>query len=76
MMFRIVFWDILPCKMILDRRFRGTYCLHHQGWVDSHFTRQYIPEDNSEHLVQFVLLFLKAKSVPLYVTKGLEEEEV
>jgi hypothetical protein len=26
--------------MIVDRRFRGAYCLHHQGWV---------PEDNSEH---------------------------
>jgi hypothetical protein len=34
MMFRVVFWDILPCKMIVDRRFRGAYCL---------------PEDNSEH---------------------------
>jgi hypothetical protein len=33
MMFRVVFWDILPCKMIVDRRFRGVYCLHHQGWV-------------------------------------------
>jgi hypothetical protein len=32
-MFRIVFWDVLSCKMI----------------VDHHFTRQYIPEDNSEH---------------------------
>jgi hypothetical protein len=32
MMFRIVFWDVLPCKII----------------VDNHFTRQYIPEDNSE----------------------------
>jgi hypothetical protein len=30
MMFRVVFWDILPCKMIVDRRFRGAYCLHHQ----------------------------------------------
>jgi hypothetical protein len=47
--FRVVFWDILPCKMIIDRRFRGAYCLHHQGWVDNHFTRQYIPEGNSEH---------------------------
>jgi hypothetical protein len=28
--FRVVFWDILPCKMIVDRRFRGAYCLHHQ----------------------------------------------
>jgi hypothetical protein len=28
MMFRAVFWVILPCKMIVDRRFRGEYCLH------------------------------------------------
>jgi hypothetical protein len=31
-LFRIVFWDVLLCKII----------------VDNHFTRQYIPEDNSE----------------------------
>jgi hypothetical protein len=37
--FRVVFWDILSCKIIVDRRFRGAYCLHHQD----------IPEDNSEH---------------------------
>jgi hypothetical protein len=66
LMFRVVFWAILPCKMIADRRFRGAYCLHHQGWVlppslmkeavrtsetsvDNHSTRQYNPEDNSEH---------------------------
>jgi hypothetical protein len=30
MMFRVVFWDILPGKMIVDRRFRGAYCYHHQ----------------------------------------------
>jgi hypothetical protein len=41
MMFRSVFWDVLPCKMIFNRRFRGAY-------HDNHFTRQYIPEDNSE----------------------------
>jgi hypothetical protein len=35
MKFRIVFWDVLPCKMIVDRRFRGTCCPHHQGpWND------------------------------------------
>jgi hypothetical protein len=28
MMFRIVLWDVLPCKMIVDRRSRGAYCLH------------------------------------------------
>jgi hypothetical protein len=30
MKFRFVFWDVLPCKIIVDRRFRGTCCLHHQ----------------------------------------------
>jgi len=28
--FRAVFWVVLPCKYIVDRRFRGAYCLHHQ----------------------------------------------
>jgi hypothetical protein len=32
-MFRAVFWVVLPCQSIVDRRFRGAYCLHHQGWV-------------------------------------------
>jgi hypothetical protein len=27
MKFRIVFWDVLPCKIIVDRRFRGTCSL-------------------------------------------------
>jgi hypothetical protein len=35
MMFRIVFWDVLPCKI------SGA----------NYFTRQYIPEDNSEQHV-------------------------
>jgi hypothetical protein len=29
--FRFVFWDVLPCKIIVDRRFRGACCLHHRG---------------------------------------------
>jgi hypothetical protein len=33
MNFRIIFWDVPPCKIIVDRRFRGTCCLHHQGWT-------------------------------------------
>jgi hypothetical protein len=32
--FRIVFWDVLPCKIIVDRRFRGTCCLHHQVHIN------------------------------------------
>jgi hypothetical protein len=27
-----VFWDVAPCSLVdVYRRFRGTYCLHHQG---------------------------------------------
>jgi hypothetical protein len=27
-----VFWDVAPCSHVeMDRRFRGAYCLHHQG---------------------------------------------
>jgi hypothetical protein len=26
------FWDVTPCSLAgVDRRFRGAYCLHHQG---------------------------------------------
>jgi hypothetical protein len=32
MRFRIVFWDVLPCKIIVVRRFRGTCCLYHPWW--------------------------------------------
>jgi hypothetical protein len=31
MLFRVVFWDILPCKIIVARRFRGANCHHHPG---------------------------------------------
>jgi hypothetical protein len=27
-----IFWDVAPCSIVeVDRRFRGAYCLHHQG---------------------------------------------
>jgi hypothetical protein len=51
MKFRFVFWDVLPCKIIVDRRFRCTRCLHHvtalmmeaartsETSVDNYFTR-------------------------------------
>jgi hypothetical protein len=27
-----VFWDVLPCSQVdVGQRFRGSYCLHHQG---------------------------------------------
>jgi hypothetical protein len=27
MEFRLVFWDVMPCKIVVDRRFRDTCCL-------------------------------------------------
>jgi hypothetical protein len=55
-MFRVVFWDILPCKMIVDRRFRDDHSSlmmeaerTTETSVDKNFTRQFTPEDNSEH---------------------------
>jgi hypothetical protein len=46
MKLRIVFWDVLPCKIIVD---------------DRYFTRQYIPEYNSEfrHFVPIEATALK-----------------
>jgi hypothetical protein len=31
-MFRAVFWVVQPGKKSVDRRFRGSYCLHHPWW--------------------------------------------
>jgi hypothetical protein len=31
-----VFWDVAPCSIIkIYRRFRGDYCLHHQGMMEA-----------------------------------------
>jgi hypothetical protein len=41
--------------MIVDRRFRGAYCLMMEAVrtsetsIENHFTRQYNPEENFEH---------------------------
>jgi hypothetical protein len=35
-----VFWDIMPCSQIdVERRFRGAWCLHHQGYESSQVPR-------------------------------------
>jgi hypothetical protein len=48
MTFRVVFWDILPCKMVMMIMMMEAVRTSETS-VDNHFTRQYIPEDNSEH---------------------------
>jgi hypothetical protein len=54
-----VFWDVAPCSHVEDRRFRGAYCLRHEGIIIAlmeavrtsetsvcfkETTRRYIPE--------------------------------
>jgi hypothetical protein len=48
LMFRVVFWDILPCKMIVgDHSSLIMEAVRtSETSVDNNFTRQYIPEDN------------------------------
>jgi hypothetical protein len=62
MKFRIVFWDVLPCKTIVDRHFRARTS---ETSVDNYFTRQYIPEDNSDHYKQFRDLYRSPDRLPL-----------
>jgi hypothetical protein len=70
MMFRIVLWDVLPCKMIVDRRVSGACSSlmmeevrNSETSVNNNFTRQYIPEDNSEHHLLNLFSFLTSDSV-------------
>jgi hypothetical protein len=50
LLFIFVFWDVLPCKIIVDRRFRGTCCLYHQGWL--------IPDDGGSTTQKTFLNFM------------------
>jgi hypothetical protein len=59
MMFRAVFWVVLPFKMIVDRRFRSLMMeavRTSETSVDNDFTRQYNPEDSSEQSYKFAML--------------------
>jgi hypothetical protein len=53
-LFRVVFWDILPSLTSLMMEAVRTS----ETSVDNHFTRQYIPKDNSEqeHLCSNIVL--------------------
>jgi hypothetical protein len=49
MKFRIVFWDVLPCKIIVNlSSLMMEAARTSETSVDNYLTRQYSPEDNSE----------------------------
>jgi hypothetical protein len=66
MKFRFVFWDVLPCKIIVDRRYvlppsssslislMMEAARTSETSVDNYFARQCIPEDISELQVTFL----------------------
>jgi hypothetical protein len=68
MKLRFVFWDVLPCKIIFDRRFRAMMmeaARTSETSVDNYFTRQYIPEDKSELHKTLILATLLRRCVTL-----------
>jgi hypothetical protein len=49
-----IFWDVAPCSLVeIDRRFRGAYCLHHQGDVGPHTHSRILP-----HSLECVEMFI------------------
>jgi hypothetical protein len=41
---RTTFWEITPCNLVeADRRFRGSYCFHHQGDSSTLLWSHYTP---------------------------------
>jgi hypothetical protein len=47
-----VFWDVAPCSLVdNDRRYRGAYCLHHQG--------QFLPGYTAHHLLNIYSIIIK-----------------
>jgi hypothetical protein len=75
--FMKAFWDIAPCSLVeVDLRFRGAYCLHHQGdgggaretsGCFNEGLRNYIPEEcilhtrSSENLISHTVTFDQKK---------------
>jgi hypothetical protein len=58
-----VFWDVAPCSLVeIGQRFRGAYCLHHQG--DEYQTAR---RNISQKTVIFVLTTLVQFLKELYV---------
>jgi hypothetical protein len=58
--FRVVFWDILPRKMIVDRRFRGVYCFHHQVYPRRQLWTSYSPPwelEISQNIYMFMIMY-------------------
>jgi hypothetical protein len=49
-MFRAVFWVVLPCKLIVDRRFRGT--CNPEDSSEHHTRRRENLKSQIEHLLQ------------------------
>jgi hypothetical protein len=41
MKFRIIFWDVLPCKIIVDRRFRGTASIIRRPYKTNKYKTQH-----------------------------------
>jgi hypothetical protein len=55
------FWDTAPCNLVdVDRRFRGTFCLHHRpdDEVRTSGTSVYFSEATGRYIRKAVILML------------------
>jgi hypothetical protein len=62
---KIVFWDVAPYSLVqTNRRFRGTYCLHHRG--DS---PQYCTQNTKVTTMEMETVFVSETLVTLHAVK-------
>jgi hypothetical protein len=53
-----VFWDVVPCSLVdIDLRFRGVYCLHHQG-DDGHIYKLCVYIQGDRKVMQPILKYI------------------
>jgi hypothetical protein len=49
-----VFWNIAPCNICkAERRFRGAYCIHHQGYIPENYHLHTHLRDNLKSVLSF-----------------------
>jgi hypothetical protein len=63
------FWDISPCSLVVDRCFRGAYCLHHQGDSATRFSS---PADSDTFLFSTFKPTLWPIKPPVHFVPGLK----
>jgi hypothetical protein len=76
MTFRIVFWDVLPCKIIVDRRFRDGVSGNLHAPATLYPRRKDPPVPTGQEAGWSPFPVWTQKAVPLHAMEALGGEEV